>query len=115
MAMRPVGGEAATGIPDLDGRIPLLIVHSDADPALPYALATTAFESAAPPVWFVTLHGASHASQFENDVTEYDEIGERITTDFWDATLRGKKAASRRLERDATVDGLSSIEVKPRV
>ncbi len=108
-----VGDDPERGKPVLDGHIPLLLVHSDVDPVLPYSLATTAFESAAPPVWFVTLHGASHASQFENDVTAYDAIGKQITIDFWDATLKGKRAAFRRLERDATVAGLSSIEVKP--
>ena len=111
--MLSVGDDAATGQPVLDGRVPLLVVHSDTDPALPYSLATAAVESAAPPVWFVTLHGASHASQFEDDVTDYDAIGEQITIDFWDATLKGRRAALRRLERDATVEGLSSIEVKP--
>lgn len=108
----PVGDDSETGDPTLDGRVPLLVVHADTDPALPYALATDAVASAAPPVWFVTLHGASHASQFEDDITEYDAIAERITTDFWDATLKGKKQAFARLERDATVAGLSSIEVK---
>lgn len=108
----PVGPDQETGTPNLDGRVPLLVVHSDTDPALPYTLAVDAVGSAAPPVWFVTLHGASHASQFENDVTDYDEIGERITLDFWNATLEGKRGAFGRLERDATVAGLSSIEVK---
>jgi len=109
-----VGDDPSTGQPVLDGRVPLLVVHSDTDPALPYALATAAVTAAAPPVWFVTLHGASHASQFENDVTDYDVIGTQITIDFWDATLEGKKQAFQRLERDATVAGLSSIEVKRR-
>lgn len=108
----PVGDDQANGSPRLDGRVPLLIVHSDTDPALPYELATATFAEATPPVWFVTLHGASHASQFEDDVTDYDAIAERITTDFWDATLKGKTKAFQRLDRDGTVAGLSSIEVK---
>ena len=66
---------------------------------------------AQPPVWFVTLHGASHASQWEDDVTPYDQIAERTTTDFWDATLRHRHAFAS-LEHDATVPGLSSIEHK---
>lgn len=97
----------------LDGHAPLLIAHSDTDPRLPYALARAAYDAAAPPVWLVTLHGASHASQWENDPTPYDTVDERFTTDFWDATLKGKHAARARLQRDATVDGLSSIESRP--
>lgn len=106
----PVGdGKGATR---LDGHVPLLIAHSDADPLLPYARAQQTFAAAAPPVWFVTLHGASHATQWEDDVTPYDEIGIAATIDFWDATLGGKaQTAFAQLERDATVDGLSSIEV----
>lgn len=95
----------------LDGHVPLLIVHSDTDPALPYATARAAFAQAAAPVWFVTLHGASHATQFENDPTPYDQIGINVTRDFWDATLRGDQRAFSRLEQDATVAGLSSIEM----
>jgi dienelactone hydrolase len=94
----------------LDGHVPLLIAHSDTDPAIPYATARAAYDSAAAPVWLVTLHGASHASQWENDVTPYDAIGERLTLDFWNATLRGREAAYAALDRDATVADLSSIE-----
>lgn len=96
--------------PAPDGRVPLLIVHSDTDPALPYASAQAAYSGAAGPVWFVTLHGASHASQFENDPTPYDQIGIDLTTDFWNATLKGQKRAFAKLDADATVEGLSSIE-----
>lgn len=95
-----------------DGHIPLLIAHSDTDPAIPYSTARRTYDSAEAPVWLVTFHGASHASQWENDPTPYDTIGERLTVDYWDATLRGKKAALARLVRDATVAGLSSIEAR---
>jgi dienelactone hydrolase len=96
----------------LDGHVPLLIAHSDTDPVLPYPAARSAYDDAAAPVWLVTLHGASHATQWENDPTPYDAIGERLTVDFWNATLGGKAAAFARLTRDATVDGLSSIEAR---
>ncbi len=106
--------ESAGGKLRLDGRVPLLIAHSDTDPSIPYSTARAAYAEALPSVWFVTLHGASHASQRENDPTPYDAIDERLTVDFWDATLRGKKAALNRLQRDATVAGLSSIESRRR-
>jgi dienelactone hydrolase len=108
---------APLGGPDdqlqFDGHIPLLIAHSDTDPAIPYVTARGTFDAADSPVWLVTLHGASHATQWENDPTPYDAIGKRLTIDFWDATLRGRKAAWARLTRDATVDGLSSVESRP--
>jgi pimeloyl-ACP methyl ester carboxylesterase len=94
----------------LDGHVPLLIAHSDADPSIPYTSAQAAFRAARPPVWLVTLHGASHATQWEDAPTPYDAVAERLTVDFWDATLRGEKAAFARLERDATVPDLVSIE-----
>ena len=77
----------------VDGHVPLYLGHSDADPTLPYAGTRGAPTTAPqPPVWFVTLHGASHASQWEDTVTPYDQIAERTTTDFWDATLRATDA-----------------------
>jgi dienelactone hydrolase len=94
----------------LDGHVPLLIAHSDTDPTIPYSTARAAYDEAKPPVWFVTLHGASHATQWENDPTPYDSADEHLTVDFWDATLRGEKSAFARLQRDATVPDLVSIE-----
>lgn len=97
----------------VDGHVPLLIAHSDTDPLLPYAPAVQAFAEAEPPVWLHTFFGASHATQWEDTVTPYDDVAERVTLDFWNATLKKKKRRARkRLERDATVPGLSAIEAK---
>lgn len=96
----------------IDGHVPLLIAHSDTDPTLPYSSALEAFGLASPPAWLVTLHGALHASQWEDDVTPYDHIAERLTIDFWDATLDGDAGAFARMEHDATVPGRSSIATK---
>jgi dienelactone hydrolase len=96
----------------VDGHVPLLIAHSDTDPVLSYAAARQSFDEAEPPVWFHTFYGASHASQWEDDVTAYDDVAEQVTLDFWDATLKKKRRAFARLERDATVPDLSSIEAK---
>jgi fermentation-respiration switch protein FrsA (DUF1100 family) len=104
------GGGPAGQRPEARRHVPLLIAHSDTDPALPYASARAAYDAAHAPVWFVTLHGAAHSTQWENDPTPYDAIGERLTVDFWNATLRDRKAAFAALQRDATVAGLSSIE-----
>ena len=107
--------EVLDGIPSadrVDGHVPILIAHSDTDPTIPYSLARDAFAGANAPAWLVTLHGALHASQWENDTTPFDHIAERLTTDFWDATLNGNSRAFARLRRDATVPGRSSIVTK---
>jgi dienelactone hydrolase len=96
----------------VDGHVPFFIAHSDTDPALPYSTARTAYEQAQPPAWFMTLHGAAHATQWEDDVTPYDHIAEQTTTDFWNATLKRHRHAFSDLQRDATVSGLASIEHK---
>jgi dienelactone hydrolase len=102
------GGAAVT----LDGHVPVLIAHADTDPAIPYAAARAAFDEAQAPAWFLTFYGASHATQWEDDDTPYDELAETLTTHFWNATLKGKKKAFTRLEADASVPDLSSLEVK---
>lgn len=106
-ALFPLAGEM-----DLDGHVPLLIAHGDADPALDHHFAEEAFARAAPPVWFVTLLGANHAPPFENDVTPYDETVERFTTDFWDATIGGDPTAWSRFDTDAAVPGLTTLQQK---
>ena len=108
-ATLPVSGAALR----LDGHVPLLIAHGDADPSLPYALAhDTTFVEADPPVWFVTLLGGGHAAPFEDAVTPYDETVERFTTTWWDATLLELPGAVEQFEADAAVDGLTVLEVK---
>jgi dienelactone hydrolase len=107
------GAFIVSGEHKLDGHVPLLIVHGDKDPALSYTLATDIYAKAAAPVWFVTLNGALHADPFENDDTPYDALVERLTTDFWDATLGGDATAFDRFEKDSVVEGLSTLQSRP--
>ena len=111
MATRSVGDN--TDAPP-DGHVPLLIAHSDSDPVIPYSSARAAFDAARAPAWLMTFHGASHASQWEDDITLYDQIAEQTTTDFWKGTIgrNRRQQALRRLEQDATVPFVSSIEAK---
>ena len=44
---------------------PLLIVHGDADPIVPFALGKRLFEAAAEPKKFVAVRGGTHGSIFE--------------------------------------------------
>jgi fermentation-respiration switch protein FrsA (DUF1100 family) len=44
---------------------PLLVIHGDADPVVPFALGRKLFEAAAEPKRFVTVPGGTHGSIFE--------------------------------------------------
>lgn len=110
-AQLPVGG----GENHIDGHVPLLIMHGDKDAALPYAAEVKTFTEGAGPIWFVTLAGGTHAPPFEDDPSPWDELDEKITTDFWLGTLGpggGDRAALARMEAEATVAGLSSLQKK---
>jgi dienelactone hydrolase len=96
----------------VDGHVPLLIAHADRDPTIPYPTAKEVFTAASAPVWFMTFQAPLHSEQWENDVTPFDHIAEQTTLDFWTATLNGRSQAFAKLERDATVAGLSSIVAK---
>jgi dienelactone hydrolase len=108
-ALIPVG----PGDYHLDGHVPLLIIHSDNDTSLPYRLATEAYAQAAPPVWFVTLQGGGHSFPFEDWDTPFNPIAQKMTLDFWDATLAGDGSALARFAADAVVPGRSTLSSRP--
>lgn len=97
----------------LDGRIPLLVMHGTDDASFPYDSAVAAVAGAADPVWFVTMVGGSHVGPFEDVDTPHHAITERVSVDFWDATLLGLDAAGARLEVDADVPGVSRLDRAP--
>ncbi|MBI2706363.1 MAG: dienelactone hydrolase family protein [Actinobacteria bacterium] len=91
-----------------DRSVPLLIMHCDNDPTLPYASsAVRAFGLAQPPKYLVTMTGCFHAFAFENEPrTQYDELVQKTTVDFWDAYLAGEQSQLALLDTDAVaVDG----------
>jgi dienelactone hydrolase len=110
-AQLPVGG----GENRIDGHVPLLVMHGDKDLALPYSAEVKTFTEGKGPMWFVTLTGGTHAPPFEDDPSPWDELDEKITTDFWLGTLGptgGDPAALARMEAEATAAGLSSLQKK---
>ena len=92
---------------------PLLIFHGTDDPLIEYSTAVTAYASAAPPKYFVTLHGAGHAPSYEDTPDPHDAVVIATTLDFWNDYLKGRKAAGARLLKDAAHPPLSSIESVP--
>jgi len=110
-AQLPVGG----GENHIDGHVPLLIMHGDKDASLPYSYEVKTFADSPAPVWFVTLAGGTHAPPFEDDPSPWDDLDEKVTTDFWLGTLGaggGDPAALARMEAEAVVPGLSSLQKK---
>ena len=89
-------------------RMPLLMFHADHDYALPYPSAVTAYTTAAPPKYFVTIVGAFHAEPYENSPNVADAMVMRTTTAFWRAYLLGDTTARGEIVADATVAGVSS-------
>ena len=67
------------------------------------------FERAAPPKWFVTLHGADHRVAFTDDESPYDELVTRTVLDFWHGTLDGDDEALARVAEDASHPTLSTV------
>jgi dienelactone hydrolase len=106
-ALLPLAGDV-----DLDGHVPLLIVHGEDDPALVLSSAEDAFATSEPPTWFVTLLGGGHSEPFENTASPYDELVVELTVAWWDATLGGDGAAFSRLEEVAGSDPLATLAVR---
>jgi dienelactone hydrolase len=80
---------------------PLLILHGDADPLVPYSAAQSAFKSAKAPKFLLTFVGGSGAQ------------GEALfssTTDFWDRYLKGDRSALAQLREDANVPGATTFD-----
>jgi len=94
---------------DLTGGLPLLIMHADADPVLPYAQAEEAFTLAAPPKYLVTIHEAVHSAPYEDPPDPADQMVADTTTAFWRLYLQGDAGAADDLGRSARVAGLTTV------
>jgi dienelactone hydrolase len=94
---------------DITG-VPLLLFHGDADPVLPHGSSVDTFTVAAPPKFFVTIIGGSHAPPFEDDDDPADAMVEEVSADFWDVYLADEPDALDRLLADADVPGLTMLQ-----
>lgn len=95
---------------ELDGHIPLLVVHGTDDLAFAHDSAVEAVAQAQDPVWFVTLEGGTHAEPFEDAPSPHDAIAEAATVAFWDATLLELADAEDRLAAAAEVPDLARLD-----
>jgi dienelactone hydrolase len=94
---------------ELDSGLPLLVFHGDADD-LVMDSDLESYQAAASPKWFVTLLGGDHVPPFTDGASPYDELVEATVLDFWHGTLDDDPAALDRIETDAVVDGLSTLD-----
>jgi len=72
-----------------DVRFPVLIAHSDVDPAFPVEGVLRQFDVLPAPRYLLVLHGAAHATVGENTPTPADQAYRVATTVFWDRYLGG--------------------------
>jgi dienelactone hydrolase len=90
-----------TGGVDFGPAPPLLLVHGDADPSVPYAASVEAFNAAHGPKGLLTMVGGDHGAPVNPAGRGFASVL-RTTTDFFDAYLKHRAAARQRLPHDAT-------------
>jgi dienelactone hydrolase len=96
-----------------NGQPPLLALHGDADPTVPYVSDTNTFAWAKPPKFLVTFPGAGHVFPFLGGDTEQAKVLKQSTVDFLDRYLKGDKSALDRLHTHANVPGAASLNERP--
>ena len=79
---------------------PLLLVHGNADPAVPYVSSIDVFNRARAPKGLLTILGGDHDSPVNPAGRAFTSVV-RATVDFFDRYLKGEAPALGRLERDA--------------
>ena len=89
--------------------VPVLILHGDADPALPYDDAVESYDDSAEPKWFIRLLGGGHAEPYENAKSPHDAVVTEVTLEFWRGTIGGDDAALDHIEFDGNVEGVSEV------
>jgi dienelactone hydrolase len=89
--------------------VPVLFVHGDADPTVPYTSGRAAYNALTWPKAFLTLIGGNHFSYFVSGGKGFNQVT-ATTTDFLRWKLYGDTAAQGRLAADATAAGTSRWE-----
>jgi predicted dienelactone hydrolase len=95
------------------GATPLLAVHGNADPVLPYSIDMNAFARAQPPKYFLTFLGAGHVQPFLSGDDPSAIALKKSTVDFFDRYLKDDKTALEKLRQQANVPGRSTLEEHP--
>src|SRR5436309_4159662 len=83
---------------------PLLVIHGDRDPAVPYGAGVEAFARARAPKGLVSIRGGDHGAPAR-------EVGARAALDFFDRYLRSDRTALRRLAADVRRAGNARLDL----
>jgi predicted dienelactone hydrolase len=94
-------------------KVPLLTLHGNADPIVPYQVDIEGFARARSPKFLVTFLGGGHISPFLGGDDPAAVALERATVDFWDRYLKGDNAALGQLRADASVTGVTAFQQDP--
>jgi fermentation-respiration switch protein FrsA (DUF1100 family) len=92
---------------------PLLAVHGNADPIVPYQADVNGFANAKPPKFFLTFLGGGHVSPFLGGTGAAALALQKTTVDFWDRYLKDDTAALGQLKTDAAVPGSTTFQDDP--
>jgi dienelactone hydrolase len=113
-----------TGRRDLGSAPPLLFVHGNADPTVPYVSSVDAFNAARGPKGLLTVLGGDHGAPVDPTGRAFSSVA-ATTTDFFDGYLKHDGAALARLAADArplvttlaftAVEGSTLRVARPRV
>jgi dienelactone hydrolase len=90
---------------------PMMFVHGTADPVVPYESSVDAFNLAIGPKALVSVIGGGHDDTVGTSGKWFAGIV-RVTTDFFNAYLKGDHAAANRIDGDA-VTGLTRVVFDP--
>lgn len=86
---------------------PVLVAHSDIDPAFEPRLARAQFDTLPAPKFMLVLHGAVHAAVGEDRPTPADEAYRIATTVFWHRYLGGRP--DEPFPDSIVIDGVTSF------
>ena len=89
--------------------VPVLTIHSDVDPILPYAEIRGVWERMPSPRWLLTLHGAVPAQASGNDDIPHSDAYQLASTEFWDRVF-GSQTWDQPVPDGLTADGVSTFE-----
>jgi hypothetical protein len=92
------------------GTPPLLLLHGDRDPTVPYQASRDAFSMGAPPKFLVTLLGADHNGPYLNSSGPAFQAVVATTLDFFDTYLKGNRNELSHIKRDGHVAHVAQEE-----
>lgn len=112
--MSGVAGVVADGTTYFQGvDTPLLILHGDSDPLVPYGAGLDAYARASAPKFLVTFVGAGHVAPFVGAEGEQGDalVGSGLA--FWDSFLKGDPEGLDRLEAAAADPTVATLQEDP--